>query len=208
MSGRILCQAHKCVRRARSRPMERVGQAPGAGYRGSPRNAHPRSHLCVPGLRGLMLSVMLASLMSSLTSIFNSASTLFTMDIYTKIRTRPSEKELMLAGRWVWLSLPRTAPSPRATGASSQNAGAAGAAGRSCSGLLWPEPLSRPRSWESTACSRRNRQCAWSSRANSHCFQCCFKGNLLNDLPGLRAAPGCSINELVLVHLLLICLWT
>uniref|UniRef100_A0A672V014 Sodium/glucose cotransporter 1 n=1 Tax=Strigops habroptila TaxID=2489341 RepID=A0A672V014_STRHB len=51
------------------------------------------------GLRGLMLSVMLASLMSSLTSIFNSASTLFTMDIYTKIRARPSEKELMLAGR-------------------------------------------------------------------------------------------------------------
>ncbi|XP_030357527.1 sodium/glucose cotransporter 1 isoform X2 [Strigops habroptila] len=55
--------------------------------------------LCAAGLRGLMLSVMLASLMSSLTSIFNSASTLFTMDIYTKIRARPSEKELMLAGR-------------------------------------------------------------------------------------------------------------
>lgn len=55
--------------------------------------------ICVPGLRGLMLSVMLASLMSSLTSIFNSASTLFTMDIYTKIRTRASERELMLAGR-------------------------------------------------------------------------------------------------------------
>uniref|UniRef100_A0A8C8Y1A5 Sodium/glucose cotransporter 1 n=2 Tax=Panthera TaxID=9688 RepID=A0A8C8Y1A5_PANLE len=51
------------------------------------------------GLRGLMLSVMLASLMSSLTSIFNSASTLFTMDIYTKIRKRASEKELMIAGR-------------------------------------------------------------------------------------------------------------
>uniref|UniRef100_A0A8C4PN89 Sodium/glucose cotransporter 1 n=1 Tax=Equus asinus asinus TaxID=83772 RepID=A0A8C4PN89_EQUAS len=51
------------------------------------------------GLRGLMLSVMLASLMSSLTSIFNSASTLFTMDIYTKIRKRASEKELMLVGR-------------------------------------------------------------------------------------------------------------
>ncbi|XP_010017875.1 PREDICTED: sodium/glucose cotransporter 1 [Nestor notabilis] len=57
------------------------------------------------GLRGLMLSVMLASLMSSLTSIFNSASTLFTMDIYTKIRTRPSEKELMLAGRSFMLVL-------------------------------------------------------------------------------------------------------
>ncbi|XP_012515883.1 PREDICTED: sodium/glucose cotransporter 1 [Propithecus coquereli] len=51
------------------------------------------------GLRGLMLSVMLASLMSSLTSIFNSASTLFTMDIYTKLRKGASEKELMLAGR-------------------------------------------------------------------------------------------------------------
>ncbi|KAF3702112.1 Sodium/glucose cotransporter 1 [Channa argus] len=51
------------------------------------------------GLRGLMLSVMLASLMSSLTSIFNSASTLFTMDIYTKIRHSATEKELMIAGR-------------------------------------------------------------------------------------------------------------
>ncbi|XP_038187927.1 sodium/glucose cotransporter 1-like isoform X1 [Arvicola amphibius] len=51
------------------------------------------------GLRGLMLSVMMASLMSSLTSIFNSASTLFTMDVYTKIRKGASEKELMIAGR-------------------------------------------------------------------------------------------------------------
>ncbi|EDL97161.1 solute carrier family 5 (neutral amino acid transporters, system A), member 4b, partial [Rattus norvegicus] len=51
------------------------------------------------GLRGLMLSVMLASLMSSLTSIFNSASTLFTMDLYTKIRKKASERELMVAGR-------------------------------------------------------------------------------------------------------------
>ncbi|XP_063066422.1 sodium/glucose cotransporter 1 [Engraulis encrasicolus] len=57
------------------------------------------------GLRGLMLSVMLASLMSSLTSIFNSASTLFTMDIYTKLRRKASEKELMLAGRVFMLFL-------------------------------------------------------------------------------------------------------
>ncbi|XP_074868376.1 sodium/glucose cotransporter 1 isoform X2 [Carettochelys insculpta] len=57
------------------------------------------------GLRGLMLSVMLASLMSSLTSIFNSASTLFTMDIYTKIRTQASERELMVAGRLFMLIL-------------------------------------------------------------------------------------------------------
>ncbi|XP_026130363.1 sodium/glucose cotransporter 1 [Carassius auratus] len=57
------------------------------------------------GLRGLMLSVMLASLMSSLTSIFNSSSTLFTMDIYTKIRPKAKEKELMIAGRVFMLFL-------------------------------------------------------------------------------------------------------
>ncbi|XP_034048760.1 sodium/glucose cotransporter 1 [Thalassophryne amazonica] len=57
------------------------------------------------GLRGLMLSVMLASLMSSLTSIFNSSSTLFTMDIYTKIRRSATEKELMIAGRLFMLVL-------------------------------------------------------------------------------------------------------
>ncbi|XP_055972561.1 solute carrier family 5 member 4 isoform X1 [Sorex fumeus] len=51
------------------------------------------------GLRGLMMSVMLASLISSLTSIFNSASTLFTMDLYTKMRKQASEKELLIAGR-------------------------------------------------------------------------------------------------------------
>ncbi|XP_077916855.1 sodium/glucose cotransporter 1 isoform X2 [Halichoerus grypus] len=57
------------------------------------------SRILYTGLRGLMLSVMLASLMSSLTSIFNSASTLFTMDIYTKFRKGASEKELMITGR-------------------------------------------------------------------------------------------------------------
>ena len=46
-----------------------------------------------------MLSVMMASLMSSLTSIFNSASTLFTMDLYTKIRKQASERERLIAGR-------------------------------------------------------------------------------------------------------------
>ena len=35
-----------------------------------------------------MLAVMLAALMSSLTSIFNSASTIFTIDIWQKIRKK------------------------------------------------------------------------------------------------------------------------
>ena len=51
------------------------------------------------GLRGLMLAVMLSALMSSLTSIFNSSSTIFTMDIYTRIRPKASEKELLYVGR-------------------------------------------------------------------------------------------------------------
>jgi len=51
------------------------------------------------GVRGLMLAVMLAALMSSLTSIFNSSSTIFTLDIYTKIRKGAGEAELLIAGR-------------------------------------------------------------------------------------------------------------
>lgn len=51
------------------------------------------------GLRGLMLAVMMAALMSSLTSIFNSASTIFTMDIYPQFRKNTSETEQLLAGR-------------------------------------------------------------------------------------------------------------
>lgn len=55
--------------------------------------------LLFPGLRGLMMSVMIAALMSSLTSIFNSASTIFTMDLWKHFRPRCSEWELMIVGR-------------------------------------------------------------------------------------------------------------
>ncbi|CAD5124680.1 DgyrCDS12944 [Dimorphilus gyrociliatus] len=51
------------------------------------------------GARGLMLAVMMAALMSSLTSVFNSSSTLFTMDIWLKIRSKASQIELMIVGR-------------------------------------------------------------------------------------------------------------
>ncbi|XP_036772811.2 sodium/myo-inositol cotransporter 2 isoform X1 [Manis pentadactyla] len=51
------------------------------------------------GLRGLMMAVMVAALMSSLTSIFNSASTIFTMDLWNHIRPQASERELMIVGR-------------------------------------------------------------------------------------------------------------
>lgn len=46
-----------------------------------------------------MLSALWASLMSTLTSIFNSASALFTVDIYTQIRPTATERELMVTAR-------------------------------------------------------------------------------------------------------------
>ncbi|KAM8961742.1 sodium/myo-inositol cotransporter 2 [Pelodytes ibericus] len=63
--------------------------------------AYPKMviELLPTGLRGLMMSVMIAALMSSLTSIFNSASTIFTMDLWRHIRPRSTEWELMIVGR-------------------------------------------------------------------------------------------------------------
>ncbi|THD19989.1 Sodium/glucose cotransporter [Fasciola hepatica] len=57
------------------------------------------------GARGLMLAVMIASLVSSLTSIFNSSSTLFTMDIWRRFRPRARSAELMVVGRVSTLAL-------------------------------------------------------------------------------------------------------
>ncbi|XP_005423245.2 sodium/glucose cotransporter 4 [Geospiza fortis] len=51
------------------------------------------------GLRGLMIAVMMAALMSSLTSVFNSSSTLFVLDIWQRVRRQASEQELMIVGR-------------------------------------------------------------------------------------------------------------
>ncbi|GAB5575050.1 sodium/glucose cotransporter 4 [Prionailurus iriomotensis] len=51
------------------------------------------------GLRGLMIAVILAALMSSLTSIFNSSSTLFAIDVWQRFRRKATEQELMVVGR-------------------------------------------------------------------------------------------------------------
>ncbi|CAF1087683.1 unnamed protein product [Adineta ricciae] len=55
------------------------------------------------GFKGVMLAVMLAALISGLTSIFNSASTIFTVDIYPNIcsyrRRKITNRELMIVGR-------------------------------------------------------------------------------------------------------------
>ena len=51
------------------------------------------------GLRGLVVAGLLAALMSSLSSVFNSCSTLITFDVYKKYRPQANDKELVRAGR-------------------------------------------------------------------------------------------------------------
>jgi SSS family solute:Na+ symporter len=51
------------------------------------------------GLKGLVLAGMLAALMSSLASAFNSVATLLTWDVYRKWKPNASEKRLVTVGR-------------------------------------------------------------------------------------------------------------
>lgn len=51
------------------------------------------------GLRGLVAAGLLAALMSSLASVFNSCSTLFTVDVYKKLFPNTSEARLVTVGR-------------------------------------------------------------------------------------------------------------
>jgi solute:Na+ symporter, SSS family len=55
--------------------------------------------LMPPGLQGVMIAALLAALMSSLSAVFNSSSTIFTMDFYKKFRPDASEKHLVNVGR-------------------------------------------------------------------------------------------------------------
>ena len=52
-----------------------------------------------------MLAALLAALMSSLTSVFNSSSTVFTMDIWRRIRPGAQESQLMMVGRFYTIFL-------------------------------------------------------------------------------------------------------
>ncbi len=57
------------------------------------------SNLLPLGLRGLVVGGLLSALMSSLASLFNSCATLFTVDIYEKLRPGRSQAELVRVGR-------------------------------------------------------------------------------------------------------------
>ena len=51
------------------------------------------------GFRGLVVAGMIAALMSSLASLFNSVSTLFTVDVYQKLKPETSPRKLVTIGR-------------------------------------------------------------------------------------------------------------
>ena len=51
------------------------------------------------GLRGLVVAGLLAALMSSLSSVFNSCATLVTMDVYKRFAPHHSERRLVLVGQ-------------------------------------------------------------------------------------------------------------
>ncbi len=63
------------------------------------------SNLLPSGVKGIVVASLLAALISSLASCFNSSSTLFTMDFYRNIRPGASEKELLLVGRLATVAL-------------------------------------------------------------------------------------------------------
>ena len=51
------------------------------------------------GMRGLVVAGLMAALMSSLSSLFNSTATLFTVDIYEKLRPAATERQYVTVGR-------------------------------------------------------------------------------------------------------------
>ena len=57
------------------------------------------SSLLPIGLRGLVVAGLLSALMSSLASLFNSCATLFTLDIYSKLKPNQSDKHYVTVGR-------------------------------------------------------------------------------------------------------------
>jgi len=51
------------------------------------------------GVRGIVVAGLIAALMSSMAGAFNASSTLFTMDLYQKLRPKSSQHELVWMGR-------------------------------------------------------------------------------------------------------------
>jgi SSS family solute:Na+ symporter len=57
------------------------------------------AHVLPVGVRGIVVAGLLAALMSSLAGVFNASSTLFTVDLYQKLKPGASQHELVRMGR-------------------------------------------------------------------------------------------------------------
>ena len=57
------------------------------------------------GFRGLVVAGMIAALMSSLASLFNSVSTLYTVDVYQKLKPETSQEKLVKIGRMTTITM-------------------------------------------------------------------------------------------------------
>ena len=88
--------------RARSRPCSRrCSTRTARSMNAQAQAAFPLmvQHVLPVGIRGLVVAGLLAALMSSLAGAFNACSTLFTMDLYNKLRPGASQHQLVWIGR-------------------------------------------------------------------------------------------------------------
>jgi solute:Na+ symporter, SSS family len=81
--------------------------ADGTVIRGEAQAAFPllvKSVLPV-GIRGIVVAGLLSALMSSLAGVFNACSTLFTIDMYQKVRPNASQSQLVWVGRMATVTM-------------------------------------------------------------------------------------------------------
>lgn len=62
-------------------------------------------HLLPAGVRGIVVAGLLSALMGSLAGVFNACSTLFTVDIYTKMRPAASQPDIVRTGRMATVTM-------------------------------------------------------------------------------------------------------
>jgi SSS family solute:Na+ symporter len=93
-----------CFALAKSGKVPELGGMVGANGRPVPAEAQAAFPLMVkyllpPGLRGIVVAGLLSALMGSLAGVFNACSTLFTVDLYEKLRPKASQHEIVRMGR-------------------------------------------------------------------------------------------------------------
>ena len=77
------------------------GKVPELSANFDAQNAFPLlvKHLLPAGLRGLVVAGLLSALMGSLAGVFNACSTLFTVDLYGKLKPGASQSQIVRTGR-------------------------------------------------------------------------------------------------------------